>query len=682
MTATPDIRPGSPAPLGATWDGEGVNFALYSEHAERVQLCLFDHTGRRETAQINLPERSHYVWHGYLPAARPGLLYGYRVWGPYDPSRGLRFNPHKLLIDPYAKALRGTIAWSDAHFGYRATGDDTSFDRRNNAAGTPKCVVVDTAFTWGDDRPPAIPWEDTVIYEAHVKGLTALHPDVAPELRGTFAGMASDPVIRHLQQLGITAVELMPIHAFLDDRGLVERGLANYWGYNSIGYFAPHLPYSASGQVHEFKTLVKRLHKAGIEVLLDVVYNHTAEGNQLGPTLSLRGIDNTTYYRLDQDQRYYYDVTGCGNTLNMAHPTVLKMIMDSLRYWVEDMHVDGFRFDLAATLGREFEGVDRGAAFFDIIQQDPVLSRVKLIAEPWDLGDRGYQLGNFPAGWSEWNGRYRDAVRAYWRGDPAFAGEFASRLSGSSDLYKSRDRRPQASVNFVTVHDGFTLADLVSYDEKHNDANLEGNRDGASYNLSWNCGAEGVTQDPTIQALRRKQQRNLLLTLFLSQGVPLLLAGDEMGRTQGGNNNAYCQDSVISWIDWTAADLGLLEFTTALIALRRDHRIFRRRNFFVGHQEGRADIRWLSPEGMDLTEEDWLRPVQLPLAVLLSGAAIECDDDDFLLLFNPTGGAVTFKLPLASDRPWRPALPPADFLVVSPLEVEAHHGIALRRAPS
>ncbi|HET9122996.1 MAG TPA: glycogen debranching protein GlgX [Acidiferrobacteraceae bacterium] len=677
--ATPDIHPGAPAPLGATWDGEGVNFALYSEHAERVQLCLFDRAGRREVAQIDLPERSHYVWHGYLPAARPGLLYGYRVFGPYDPGRGLRFNPNKLLIDPYAKALLGTIAWSDAHFGYRAGAEDTTFDRRNSAAGTPRCVVVDTAFTWGDDRPPAIPWEETIIYEAHVKGFTALHPEVPPELRGTFAGMASEPVIRYLQQLGITAVELMPIHAFLDDRRLVERGLANYWGYNTIGYFAPHLPYSASGQIHEFKTLVKRLHKAGIEVLLDVVYNHTAEGNQVGPTLSFRGIDNTTYYRLDHDQRYYYDVTGCGNTLNMAHPKVLKLIMDSLRYWVEEMHVDGFRFDLASTLGREFEGVDRGAAFFDIIQQDPVLSRVKLIAEPWDLGDRGYQLGNFPAGWSEWNGRYRDAVRAYWRGDPAFAGEFASRLSGSSDLYKSRDRTPQASVNFVTVHDGFTLADLVSYNDKHNEANLEGNRDGASHNLSWNCGVEGPTDDPQVLALRKRQQRNLLLTLFLSQGVPLLLAGDEIGRTQGGNNNAYCQDNAVSWIDWGAADTELREFVTALIALRRRHRVFRRRSFFIGAQADTTDIRWLSVDGVDLGEEDWVRPAQLPLGVLLAGAAAEAGDDDFLLLFNPTGRAVRFVLPGSAPQ-WQPALPPLHQPVSSPLELGAHDAIALRRA--
>ena len=527
------VWPGKPYPLGATWDGEGVNFALFSEHAERVELCLFDSTGRRELQRVNVSEQTDQVWHCYLPEARPGLLYGYRVYGPYEPAKGLRYNDHKLLLDPYAKQIVGDLKWSDSHFGYRigSKQGDLSFDRRDSAPGMLKAMVIDPAFTWGMDRPPNTPWHKSIIYEMHVKGFTIQHPQVPQTLRGTYAGLATAPVIDHLLKLGVTAVELMPVHYFVDDRQLIERGLRNYWGYNTIGFFAPAARYLSTNSVNnEFKTMVKTMHSAGIEVILDVVYNHTAEGNQMGPTLSFRGIDNPVYYRvLQDDPRYYMDYTGTGNTLNMRHPRVLQLIMDSLRYWVLDMHVDGFRFDLAATLARELHEVDRLGAFLDIIHQDPVLSQVKLIAEPWDLGEGGYQVGKFPVGWAEWNDRYRDAVRSYWKGDGGQIGELAYRITGSSDLYARSGRRPYASINFVTAHDGFTLNDLVSYNQKHNEANGEENRDGTDNNRSWNCGVEGPTDDPAVNALRAQQKRNFLATLLLSQGVPMLLAGDAIG---------------------------------------------------------------------------------------------------------------------------------------------------------
>ena len=652
---------GAPYPLGATWDGQGVNFALFSEHGEKVELCLFDPQGRRETERIALPERTDQVWHGYLPEARPGLLYGYRVYGPYAPEQGHRFNPHKLLIDPYAKASAGVVRWSDALFGYRVNSarEDLSFDRRDSHAGMPKCKIVDTAFTWGDDRPPRTPWTDTIIYELHVRGFTMHHPDVPRKLRGTFAALASAPVIDYLQRLGITAVELMPVHWFVDERHLVSHGLKNYWGYNSIGYFAPEMRYCSSGDISEFKTMVKTLHAAGIEVILDVVYNHTGEGNHLGPTLSFRGLDNASYYRLvAHDRRHYMDYTGCGNTLNTMHPRVLQLIMDSLRYWVVDMHVDGFRFDLAPALGREQHAVDRFGAFFDIIHQDPVLSRVKLIAEPWDLGEGGYQLGNFPVGWSEWNGHYRDTVRRFWKGDPGTIGQLAFRLTGSSDLYRHSGRGSRASVNFVTSHDGFTLHDLVSYNEKHNEANFAGNTDGDNHNLSWNCGVEGPTEDPDVLALRERQKRNLLATLFLSQGVPMLLAGDELGRTQGGNNNPYCQDNETSWVDWNLANGGekMLAFVRRLIAFRRRHPVFRRSRFFRGHEVhgwNVKDIVWFGADGQEMAEAHWNDPALRSLGVYFCGVDIDwpgsrgrrATDDDFLLLANGGETDVEFLLP-------------------------------------
>ena len=655
------VWPGRPYPRGATWDGEGVNFALFSEHANKVELCLFDPSGRRELQRITLPERTNHVWHCYLPEARPGMLYGYRVHGPYEPARGHRFNPHKLLLEPYAKDIAGTLRWSDAHFGYRLSHRqaDLSFDRRDNAAGMPKCRVIDPAFSWGDDRRPNIDWHEMVVYELHVRGLTMRHPDVPAPLRGTYAGVATAPVVEHLQRLGITTVELLPVHTFIDDRRLIENGLRNYWGYNSIGFFSPDHRYSSSGGVGEFKTMVKTLHSAGIEVILDVVYNHTAEGNQLGPTLSFRGIDNAAYYRLTPDDpRYYMDFTGCGNTLNMQHPHVLQLIMDSLRYWVTEMHVDGFRFDLASALARELYEVDRLGAFFDVLHQDPVLSQVKLIAEPWDLGMGGYQVGNFPPGWAEWNDRYRDTMRAYWKGDGGLIGEFAQRFTGSSDLYEPSGRTPNASVNFITAHDGFTLHDLVSYNDKHNEANLEDNRDGTDNNLSWNCGAEGPTDDEAINALRARQKRNLLATLLLSQGVPMLVAGDEMGRTQGGNNNAYCQDNAISWLDWEHTDAELVAFVRRLIGLRRSHPVFHRRHFFQGqsiHGAEIKDIHWLKPDGTDMSDHEWGHEFARCLGVYLSGEALtERDrrghplrDDNFLVLFNAHHDTLAFQLPAA-----------------------------------
>jgi isoamylase len=655
------VWPGRPYPRGATWDGEGVNFALFSQHADAVELCLFDEKGRREVQRIPLTERTDLVWHCYLPDARPGQLYGFRVYGPYRPEAGHRFNPHKLLLDPYARWLAGTLNWSDAHYGYRVghEREDLSFDRRDSAAGMPKCRVVDPAFTWGDDRRPQIPWHDTVIYELHVRGYTMQHPAVPPKLRGTYAGLATPAVIEHLRRLGVTAVELMPVHAFVDDRYLVQNGLRNYWGYNSIGYFAPDARYCASGSVSEFKTMVKAFHSAGMEVILDVVYNHTAEGNHLGPTLSFRGIDNVCYYRLNaRDPRYYTDYTGCGNTLNMQNPRVLQLIMDSLRHWVTEMHVDGFRFDLASALARELHEVDRLGAFFDIIRQDPVISQVKLIAEPWDLGEGGYQVGNFPPGWTEWNDKYRDTMRSYWKGDGGLIGEFAQRLTGSSDLYERSGRRPHASINFINSHDGFTLRDLVTYEAKHNEANLEGNRDGHNENRSWNCGVEGETTDPAINALRARQKRNLLATLFLSQGVPMLLAGDELGRTQRGNNNAYCQDNEISWVDWnlTPERERLLAFTVRLIGLRNSHPVFRRRHFFQGrpiHGSGVKDIIWLKPDGGEMTEEEWLKSYARCLGVYYSGTGLTETDErgrpvsdvSFMVLFNAHDGEIPFHLP-------------------------------------
>lgn len=675
------VWPGSPYPRGATWDGEGVNFALFSEHAEKVELCLFDPSGRHEVQRILMREQTDQVWHCYLPEARPGLLYGYRVHGPYDPARGHRFNPHKLLLDPYARDIVGSLEWADANYGFRLGAGDDVMDTRDNARYMPKCRVTDPAFSWGDDRPPNIPFHEMVIYELHVRGFTIEHPEVPPALRGTYAGLATMPVIAHLKRLGVTSVELMPIHSFIDDRHLVDQGKRNYWGYNSIGYFAPDQRYSASRSPKEFKTMVKTLHSAGIEVILDVVYNHTAEGNHLGPTLAFKGIDNAVYYRLQPDNpRYYRDYTGCGNTLNLEHPRVLQLVMDSLRYWVQEMHVDGFRFDLASSLGREQHSVNHFGAFFDILHQDPVLSRVKLIAEPWDLGEGGYQVGNFPLGWAEWNDRYRDCMRAFWRGDGGKIGEFATRLTGSSDLYARNGRRPYASVNFITAHDGFTLQDLVSYERKHNEDNGEGNRDGCDNNLSWNCGVEGETNDPAIRALRARQKRNLIATLLFSQGVPMLLAGDEMGRTQHGNNNAYCQDNPLSWVNWrlSAEDREFLDFVARVVHLRRAHPVFRRRNFFQGRPirgSNIKDIHWLKPDGSEMTDEEWLNQHAKCLGVYLSGEALgevdrygrEIHDDNFILLFNAHHERIDFMLPsLCSGCVWR-------------VELDTHYHAGLER---
>jgi len=661
------IWPGEPYPLGATWDGSGVNFALFSENATEVELCLFDNS--RATKETRIPMRDHtdMVWHVYLPHARPGQLYGYRVYGPYEPQEGHRFNPAKLLIDPYAKAITSSLKWHDALFGYTIgqPDGDLSKDDRDSAPCAPKCIVVDSAFSWAGDTPPRIPWDRTVIYELHVKGFTQRHPNVPKKLRGTYSGLSSPEVIEYLLSLGITAVELMPVHHFVHDRHLVEKGLHNYWGYNTLGYFAPHGEYSSTGdvghQLDQFKTMVKTLHREGIEVILDVVYNHTGEGNHMGPTLSFRGIDNAAYYRLmEGDGRYYMDYTGTGNTLDMTHPRVLQLIMDSLRYWVTEMHVDGFRFDLAATLARELHEVDRLGAFFDIIHQDPVLSQVKLIAEPWDLGEGGYQVGNFPVLWTEWNGEYRDTVRRYWKGDDGQLGNLAYRLTGSSDLYARTGRRPYASINFVTCHDGFTLQDLVSYNEKHNEANGEDNRDGSDKNNSWNCGAEGPTGDPAVLVLRARQQRNFLASLFFSQGVPMLHAGDEFGYTKKGNNNTYCQDNELSWLDWDLepARRKLLEFTRFLIRLRSQHTVFRRRNFFRGRlmrDPNLKDVRWLRPDGKEMTEDNWNDPAARALGILLAGDAAAMDeldergnaisDDTMLLLLNAHYEKVHFTLP-------------------------------------
>ncbi|MBE9215674.1 glycogen debranching protein GlgX [Plectonema cf. radiosum LEGE 06105] len=647
------LWPGKPYPLGANWDGKGTNFALFSENATAVELCLFDKEGRE--TRLSLGEVSNFTWHGYVPSIGPGQRYGFRVHGPFAPHEGHRFNPNKLLIDPYACAIDGDIGFGEEIFGYRWDDpkDDLGFSELNNAHLIPKSVVVDKSFDWEGDQLLQIPWHETIIYETHVKGFTKLHQEIPAKLRGTYAGLAHPAAISHLQSLGVTAVELMPIHHFLSHPGhLVNKGMRNYWGYDSICYLAPYSGYSASGclgqQLKEFKQMVKRLHQAGIEVILDVVYNHTGEGNHLGPTISLRGIDNASYYRLvDGDLRYYMDFTGCGNSLNVRHPQVLKLIMDSLRYWVLECHIDGFRFDLASALARELYAVDRLAAFFDIIHQDPVLADVKLIAEPWDVGEGGYQVGEFPLLWSEWNGKYRDTVRDFWRGEDSRLAEFAYRFTGSSDLYELNGRSPSASINFITAHDGFTLNDLVSYNEKHNIANGEDNRDGESHNRSWNCGAEGETDDLAIEKLRKKQRRNFLVTLLLSQGIPMILMGDEMGRTQGGNNNPYCQDNEISWLDWELQEENenLLDFTRQLIDFRRRHPVFKRRKWFQGRAiRGRevTDISWYNPDGGKMTEEQWNSGFAKAIGIYLNGEGIGSPgprgeriiDESFLILFN------------------------------------------------
>jgi glycogen operon protein len=660
--------PGTAYPLGAAYDGAGTNFALFSEVADAVELCLFDDGGDAHAIEtrIRLEEVDGFVWHGYLPGIGPGQHYGYRVHGPYDPTTGHRCNPAKLLIDPYAKAVSATtMDWDESLFGYRSADPEQRNDA-DSAAHAPKSVVISPFFDWTDDRHPRTPYHETVIYEAHVRGLTITHPEIPPELRGTYAGLAHPVMINYLTTLGVTAVELMPVHQFITDRSLVERGMTNYWGYNTIAFLAPHNGYAAAGTVgtraHEvvtqFKSMIRELHAASIEVILDVVYNHTAEGNHLGPTLSMRGVDNPAYYRLvENDLRYYMDYTGTGNSLNVRHPNTLQLIMDSLRYWVNEMHVDGFRFDLASTLAREFYDVDRLSTFFDLVQQDPVISQVKLIAEPWDVGPGGYQVGNVPPLWTEWNGKYRDTVRDFWRGRPGTLGEFGYRLTGSSDLYQDDGRQPYASINFVTAHDGFTLTDLVSYNTKHNEANGEDNRDGTDDNRSWNCGVEGPTKDPEVLALRARQRRNMLATLLLSQGVPMVLHGDELGRTQWGNNNAYCQDNEVSWVDWSAADQELFAFTSALIGMRREHPVFRRRRFFAGRPirggDDLRDIAWFTESGKEMTEQDWEMPVGQYLTVFLNGDGIpdpdprgqRVTDNSFLLCFNARYTDIDVQLP-------------------------------------
>ncbi|TDC98847.1 glycogen debranching enzyme GlgX [Nonomuraea deserti] len=659
-----EIWPGDPYPLGATYDGAGTNFSLYTEVADKVELCLFDEDNTE--SRVPLTEVDGFIWHGYLPGIGPGQRYGYRVHGPYDPALGLRCNPAKLLLDPYAMAIEGGVRWHEAVYGYRFGQPDTRNDL-DSAPYVPRSIVINPFFGWGHDRPPARPYHDTVIYEAHVRGLTICHPKIPRHLRGTYAALHHPEILDHLTKLGVTALELMPVHQFVTDHILEQRGLSNYWGYNSIGFFAPHNRYSSQGQrggqVLEFKAMVRGLHEAGIEVILDVVYNHTAEGNHLGPTLGFKGIDNPDYYRLvENDKRYYVDTTGTGNSLLMRSPHVLQMIMDSLRYWVIEMHVDGFRFDLASTLARELHEVDRLSSFFDLVQQDPVLSQVKLIAEPWDVGPGGYQVGNFPSRWTEWNGRYRDTIRDLWRGQPATLPEFGSRFTGSSDLYQDDSRRPAASINFVTCHDGFTLQDLVSYNGKHNEANKEGNRDGTDDNRSWNCGAEGPADD-AVETLREQQKRNFLTTLFLSQGVPMLSHGDELGRTQQGNNNGYCQDNALTWVDWSDVRENwlMLEFTQSLAELRKRHPVFRRRRFFYGKPvRGLSDIAWLTPSGEEMTDSDWNVGYAKSLAVFLNGDAItEPDrrgrpirDDSFLLLFNAHHDTIQFTIPKDYGEMW------------------------------
>ncbi|CAN3131509.1 glycogen debranching protein GlgX [Mycobacterium sp. smrl_JER01] len=682
-TIAPELWPGKAYPLGSTYDGSGTNFALFSEAADKVELCLFDADGTE--SRVTLPEVDGFVWHGFIPNIEPGQRYGYRVHGPYDPANGLRCNPNKLLLDPYSKAIDGNFDWNQSLFSYDF-GDPDSRNDDDSAQSMPKSVVINPYFDWGVDRPPGHEYADTVIYEAHVKGLTQTHPDIPEQIRGTYAAVAHPAIIEHLTSLGVNAIELMPVHHFANDSTLIEKGLSNYWGYNTIGFFAPDSKYSSNpnpgGQVQEFKAMVRALHEAGIEVILDVVYNHTAEGNHLGPTLSMRGIDNAAYYHLvDDDKRYYMDYTGTGNSLNVSHPHALQLLMDSLRYWVTEMHVDGFRFDLASTLAREFYEVDRLATFFELVQQDPTVSQVKLIAEPWDVGPGGYQVGNFPPQWTEWNGKYRDTVRDFWRGEPATLDEFAYRLTGSADLYEHTARRPVASINFVIAHDGFTLRDLVSYNEKHNEANGEDNNDGESHNRSWNCGVEGPTDDPEVLALRSRQERNFLTTLLLSQGVPMICHGDELGRTQGGNNNGYCQDNEITWIDWSTADADLLEFTRTVSRLRADHPVFRRRRFFSGKPVGRRgqaglpDIAWFTPEGAEMTGEDWGSGFAKSVGVYLNGHGIpDMDtrgqrviDDSFLLFFNAHHEPIEFTLPAEEfAASWEPVVCSAEPVAPEP----------------
>ncbi len=704
---TREVWPGSPFPLGPSWDGEGTNFSLFSENAERVELCLFDDGGSEE--RIELRERTAFNWHGYVPGVGPGQCYAYRVHGHWAPKEGRRFNASKLLLDPYAKAITGAIDYrhGDAVLPYRPNGPDADLvlDTEDDAHVMPKCVVIDESFDWQDDEAvrPRIPWHEAVIYEVHVKGFTARHPDVREDLRGTYGGLASNAAIEHLTSLGVTSVELLPIHHIADEGFLHDKGLTNYWGYSTIGYLAPHALYSATGrrgeQVREFKGMVKALHRAGIEVILDVVYNHTAEGNHMGPMLGFKGIDNQSYYRLmPDDQRYYMDFTGTGNSLNPVHPSVLRLIMDSLRYWVQSCHVDGFRFDLASALAREFYDVDRLSAFFDIIHQDPLLSQVKLIAEPWDVGPGGYQVGNFPILWSEWNGIYRDTVRDFWR-EQAGVSDFASRFGGSSDLYQRDGRRPFASINFVTSHDGFTLRDLVSYNEKHNDANGEGNKDGTDDNRSWNCGVEGETDDPEVTALRERQQRNFMATLLLSQGVPMLLGGDELSRTQDGNNNAWCQDNELSWFDWEVdeREQRLLDFTRRVIALRREHPVFRRNVFFSGSGEDLPDVWWMRPDGRKMTQRDWRNDQAHAIGVFLNGDEVgmttqrgeEVRDDAFLLLFNAHHDPLTFRMPTRRfGRQWEVEMSTAEpdlaagarsWAAREEVVVESHSILVLRR---
>ncbi|MFL0286380.1 glycogen debranching protein GlgX [Mycobacterium sp. SMC-21] len=688
-----EVWPGKAYPLGATYDGVGTNFAVFSEAAERVELCLFADDGTE--TRVVLPEVDGFIWHGFLPDVVPGQHYGYRVHGPYDPAAGQRCNPNKLLIDPYAKAIDGEFRWDQSLFGYNF-GDEDSRNDDDSAARMPKSVVINPYFDWGNDRPPQRAYADSVIYETHVKGLTQLHPDVPERDRGTYAGVAHPAIIDHLKSFGVTAVELMPVHHFANDSVLIDKGLSNYWGYNTIGFFAPDPKYTSGvtpgGQVQEFKAMVRDLHQADIEVILDVVYNHTAEGNHLGPTLSFRGIDNAAYYRLvDGDQKFYMDYTGTGNSLNAGHPHALQLIMDSLRYWVTEMHVDGFRFDLASTLAREFYDVDRLSTFFEMVQQDPVISQVKLIAEPWDVGPGGYQVGNFPPQWTEWNGKYRDAVRDFWRGEESTLGEFASRLTGSADLYEHTSRRPVASINFVTAHDGFTLRDLVSYNEKHNEANGDNNSDGESNNRSWNCGVEGPTDDPDIEALRRRQQRNFLATTLLSQGVPMISHGDELGRTQGGNNNGYCQDNEITWIDWESADTELTAFLGGIAAIRTAHPVFRRRRFFNGRPvrargaQDVPDVAFFTPSGSEMTDDDWNAAFGKSVAVYLNGHGIpDLDergqrvvDDSFVLCFNAHHDAIEFTLPPQQfGAKWQLVLDTASGLATveaeaTPLDAEA-----------
>ncbi|MFO7923266.1 MAG: glycogen debranching protein GlgX [Bacteroidales bacterium] len=674
--------PGKPYPLGARYDGKGVNFSLFAENAREVELCLFDRNGK-EINRIKVTESTHNSWHVYLPGIRPGQQYGYRVHGPYEPENGHRFNPNKLLIDPYAKALNGTGEWNDALFGYQIGHgkDDLSFSESDSAPYVPKCIVIDDVFDWEGDTQLKIPLNKTIKYELHVRGFTKRFPGIPEEIRGTYAGLAHPETIKHLKNLGVNAVELMPVHQFINDRHLVENGLTNYWGYNSISFFAPHPAYSASGwedgqQVSEFKDMVKELHNSGIEVIIDVVYNHTGEGSEMGPTVSFRGIDNASYYRLtEENRRFYMDYTGTGNTLNSVHPTILRLIMDSLRYWVTEMHVDGFRFDLASALAREFSDVDKWGSFFDVLHQDPVLSQVKLIAEPWDIGEGGYQVGNFPAGWLEWNGRYRDCIRDFWRGENEILPEFANRITGSSDLYYDDGRRPVASINFITAHDGFTLRDLVSYNEKHNEANKENNKDGEDYNRSWNCGVEGDTDDPEVLSLRKKQVRNFLATLFLSQGKPMLVAGDEMGRTQKGNNNAYCQDNEISWLDWDNKDDELIAFVSGLIHFKLNHPVFCRLKWFRNEPlKGKKikEIEWFMPEGNIMGKEHWKNSYAKSLGVFLSGEGIHSRDpkgnrivdDSFYLMFNAHEDNVTFRLPGKEyGNPWKKVIDTHEYFV-------------------